>query len=69
MATKGPRVTQKENRIVFFFNPEDFTLNIPDLITQYNNRIKFSTGINPYITFTLKNVNNTIEEIEEFLNL
>ena len=62
------KVSQKENKIVFYFNPESFTLNIPDLIEQYSNRIKFSTGINPYITFTLKNVNTTIQEIEEFLN-
>ena len=61
------KVSQKENKIVFYFDPESFTLNIPDLIEQYSNRIKFSTGINPYITFTLKNVNNTIDEIEEFL--
>ena len=61
------KVSQKENKIVFYFDPESFTLNIPDLIEEYSNRIKFSTGINPYIPFTLKNVNNTIEEIEEFL--
>ena len=61
------KVTQKENKIIFYFDSESFTLNIPDLIEHYNNRIKFSTGINPYITFTLRNVNSTIEEIEEFL--
>ena len=61
------KVVQKENKIIFYFDPESFTLNIPDLIEQYSSRIKFSTGINPYITFTLKNVNCTIEEIEEFL--
>ena len=62
------KVAQKDNNVIFYFNPESFTLNIPDLIEQYNNRIKFSTGINPYITLTLKNTNNTIGEVEEFLN-
>ena len=61
------KVTQKENKVVFYFEPESFTLDIADLITQYNNRIKFSTGVNPYVTFTLKNANNVIYEVMEFL--
>ncbi|MGN1311004.1 MAG: TRCF domain-containing protein [Clostridia bacterium] len=61
------KITQKQERVVFYFNPESFTLDIADLIAKYNNRIKFSTGINPYITFTLKNTYNVIDEIIEFL--
>ena len=61
------KITQKQEKVVFYFNPESFTLDIADLIAKYNNRIKFSTGINPYITFTLKNTYNVIDEIIEFL--
>ena len=61
------KLTQKDNKVVFYFNPESFTMNIPDLLAEYNNRIKFSTGVNPYITFTLKDANNVIAEIIEFL--
>lgn len=61
------KVTQKENKVVFYFEPENFTMNVTELITQYNNRIKFSSGVNPYITFTIKNTDNVIDEIIEFL--
>lgn len=62
------KVMQKENKIVFYFKPESFTMDIADLVEKYNSRIKFSTGINPYITYTLKNSENVIDEITEFLN-
>lgn len=61
------KVTQKDNRVVFYFNPESFTLNVANLISEYNNRIKFSTGVNPYVTWTLKNTNNVIDDVMEFL--
>lgn len=61
------KLSQKENRVVFYFNPESFALNVADLIAEYNNRIKFSTGVNPYVTLTLKNTDNVIDEVMEFL--
>lgn len=61
------KITQKQNKVVIYFNPESFALNIAELIAEYNNRVKFSTGINPYITFTLKNEFDVINEISEFL--
>ena len=61
------KITQKQEKVVFYFNPEIFTLDVADLITKYGNRIKFSTGVNPYITFTLKNIYNVIDEVIEFL--
>ena len=62
------KIIQKENRIVFYFNPENFALDIADLIEKYNNRIKFSTGVNPYVTLTLRNVENVIDEVIDFLD-
>ena len=62
------KIIQKENRIVFYFNPESFALDVADLIEKYNNKIKFSTGVNPYVTLTIKNVANVIDEVIDFLN-
>lgn len=61
------KVIQKENRIIFYFKPESFTINVAELVAEYNNQIKFSTGINPYITYTLKSLDNVIDEITKFL--
>ena len=61
------KLTQKENKVVFYFNPESFALDVADLIEKYGNRIKFSTGVNPYVTLTLKNNNNIIDEVMQFL--
>lgn len=63
------KVMQKQNNIVFYFKQELFTFDIAKLIEKYGNRIKFSTGFIPYLTYKLKNKNNIIEEIEEFLNV
>ena len=61
------KVLQKEDKIVFYFDQESFNLNVAELIAQYNNQIKFSTGVNPYVTLKLKNTDNVIGEVLEFL--
>ena len=63
------KVMQKQNNIVFYFNQELFTLDITKLIERYGERIKFSTGIVPYLTYKLKDKNNIIAEIKELLNV
>ena len=62
------KVTQKNNKIVFYieqkmYNPE----NITKLIEKYKNRIQFSPGKMPYITYSIKEQNRLISEIKEFL--
>ena len=59
------KIMQKEDKVVFYFNAEDFALDVADLISKYGNRIKFSTGIIPYVTLTIKN--NVLDEVLEFL--
>lgn len=63
------KVMQKGQSIVFYFKQELFTFDIAKLIEKYGDRIKFSTGFTPYLTYKLQNKNNVIEEIEEFLNV
>ena len=62
------KVSQKENSIVFYFEPEIFTLDIDKLIRKYKDRIKFSSSIKPYITYKLEKAQNIIEEIKQILN-
>ncbi len=56
-----------ENVVFYFENnnyPEDM---INKLIQKYGNRIRFSTGVEPYIT--LKDVKNVVDDVKEFLRL
>ena len=61
------KIMQKENRVVFYFNSDDFSLDVADLIEKFGARIKFSTGVSPYVTYTLKNQDNVIDEVLDFL--
>lgn len=62
------KVMQKQNNIIIYFKQDLFTLDVVNLIKKYGERIKFSTGIMPYLTYKLQDKNKIIEEIEEFLN-
>ena len=62
------KITQRMENVVFYFEnnnyPEDL---INKLIQKYGNRIRFSTGVEPYIT--LKDVKNVVDDVKEFLRL
>ena len=71
------KVTEKKNRttysqnVVFYFDKDKFDPNIITiLLKKYGTKIKFSTGIEPYITLLLKNQTDEqlVKEIKEFLN-
>jgi len=62
------KVLQKQNNIVIYFDAEKCTLDMADLVQKYNNRIKFSTGITPYITYKIQKQGNIMQEIEEILS-
>ena len=71
------KVTEKRNRttnsqnVVFYFDKDKFDSQIiAKLLKKYGTKIKFSTGIEPYITLLLKNQTEEqlIKEIKEFLN-
>ena len=63
------KISQKGNNIIFVFNPESFTIDIDKLINVYKNRIKFSPGKEPYITYKLNTAQNVLKEITEFLKI
>ena len=50
------KLNQKQNSIVFNFNPESFIMDIDSIIKKYKNRVRFSPAREPYITYKLENV-------------
>ena len=71
------KVTEKKNRttnsqnVVFYLDKDRYNSNIISvLLKKYGTKIKFSTGVEPYITLLLKNLTEDmlIIEIKEFLN-
>ncbi len=63
------KISQKEERVIFYFDEENFDFSIVDkLINLYVNRIRFSPAKNPYITFELRNILDITTEIKEFLS-
>lgn len=62
------KITQRMENIVFYFENNNYPENmINRLIQNYGNRIRFSTGVEPYIT--LKETKNVVDEVKEFLRL
>ncbi len=71
------KVTEKKNKttnsqnVVFYFDKNKYNPNIITiLLKKYGTKIKFSTGIEPYITLLLRNQTEVqlIKEIKEFLD-
>ena len=71
------KVTEKKNKttnsqnVVFYFDKNKYNPNIITiLLKKYGTKIKFSTGIEPYITLLLRNQTEIqlIKEIKEFLD-
>ncbi len=63
------KITQKQNGIVFNFNPDVFTIDIDNIVKKYGNKIRFSPAREPYITYKLENKDNVLKEIMDFLNV
>ncbi len=63
------KITQKQNRVIFNFNPENFTIDIDDIVKKYGNKIKFSPAKEPYITYSLEDNKNVLKEIIDFLTV
>ena len=61
------KIMQKQNKIIYYFDQNLFNMDIDNLIKKYKNNIKFSPGKIPYITYTLNNKNDILNEIIEFL--
>ena len=64
------KVAQRRESIVFYFDKNKYNPEIIDkLIKKYEFNIKFSTGIEPYVTLKVKTDSDEklVEEIKEFL--
>ena len=64
------KIMQKGSKIVFTLNSKKFNMDaVPKIVEQYKDKIKFSSGINPYITYNMKNENDIIKETKQFLQM
>ena len=66
------KVAQRMQSVVFYFDQNKYKPEIIDkLIKKYEFKIKFSTGIEPYITLKTGEISDKklIEEVKEFLKL
>ena len=64
------KIAQKRDGIVFLYDINKFDMSLVDiLLKNYNRRVRFSPGREPYITFMLqgKNDKEKLKEIENFL--
>ena len=63
------KITQRQNNIIFNFNPEHFIIDIDAIIKKYGNRVKVSPAKEPYITYKLQSLENVLKEIIDFVNV
>lgn len=63
------KITEKQNSIVFNFNPEIFTIDIDSIIKKYGSKVRFSPAREPYFTYKLENSKDVLKEIEKFLEI
>ncbi len=61
------KITQRQNNIIFNFNPDLFALDIDKLIKEYKNRVRFSPAREPYVTYKLEKSEDVLNEILNFL--
>ena len=63
------KIVQKGANILFTIETNKFNMdNIGKIVEKYKDRIKFSSGAVPYITYKIKNKEKLIKEIKQFLN-
>ena len=65
------KISQKISNIVFYFDIDLFNSEVINkLVEEYKDRIKFSQGIEPYVTLRIKSDSSKIilEEVKKFLN-
>jgi len=62
------KVSNINEKVTFTFEPNNFKVDITELIKIYNNKIRFSPGVKPVITLTIpNNSDKTIfKEVKEF---
>jgi len=64
------KISQKQQSIVFEFDSNNFDISIIDkLINKFRNKIKFSPGNRPYVTYKIESLSDIIvlKDVKEFL--
>ena len=64
------KISQKGQNVIFYFETESLDLSIiEDLLKKYRNEIKFSQGVEPYITYKIPENSDTIiiKKVKEFI--
>ena len=64
------KISQKKDGIVFLYANGKFNFEIVnDLVKKYGSKIKFSQGIEPYVTLSVKKTSDKqlLSEIEDYL--
>ena len=64
------KISEKQSGIVFLYDNKKFNYEIVgDLVNKYGGKIKFSQGIEPYITLNIKKESDKeiLNEVQEFL--
>lgn len=64
------KITQRRESVIFYFDANNFNMNIVDkLVKKYRNEIKFSQGMEPYITYKLPENSDAVivKKIKDFL--
>ena len=61
--------TNKKTAVIFRFEPNQFQLDLNQLVQRYGNNIKFSNGIKPMVTLQIGSEDETqiLKEVTEFL--
>jgi len=62
------KVVQRQNNIIMYLESEKCTLDMVAILQKYKDKVKFSSGVNPYITYKVQNQSNVLKEIEEICN-
>lgn len=59
----------QKTAVVFTFEPNQFELNLNELVQKYANKIKFTNGIKPMITLQIEtdNERQILNDVTEFL--
>ena len=63
------KIASKKQAVVFTFEQSKFDIDIPKLIEQYKNRLKFSPGVKPMITLEIgsNNERQILNDVTDFL--
>ena len=60
----------KKTAVVFMYEDNKINIDIMELVKEYRNKLKFSSGIKPMITLEIGSTNERqiLNDVTEFLN-